>query len=90
MQDGHPERNHKYKPPAKLQCNNPYENFSMRSAAPSRQKFSKQDAREMEELLGDSDQTYAPSVARMKRRCVHWQPSLSAPKSGLWYVMIWL
>eukprot|EP00884_Botryococcus_braunii_P017681 jgi/Botrbrau1/4597/Bobra.60_2s0082.2 len=66
--DGHPVRKYKYKPPAKLNVGNPYDNFGWKTVAPSRLKFTKQDAREMEELLGGPNDTYAPSVARMKRR----------------------
>jgi hypothetical protein len=68
VHDGHPVRKFKYKTPAKLNVGNPYENFGWKTVAPSRLKFTKQDAREMEQLLGGPNDTYAPSVARMKRR----------------------
>lgn len=73
--EGHPVRGPKYVPPAKLQG----------LTTPPKTRFTKQDARELEELLSDADQIYAPSVSRLKRRHV-FIPSVG-PMSSLGLVL---
>lgn len=67
--EGHPERGSKYVPPAKLP-GAMGAGDGQGLASPPKFKFTKQDARELEELLYDADQIYAPSVSRLKRRHV--------------------